>query len=436
MTAISSALRAVSRSSLPLALLSAVSVSAIANAQDTTKTTSSVGAAQAATVASGAFEIRGLKGLFWDGIDKYYKAVEWMPNHGMNWLMLCYTAYPESARDWRKDYTAEQTAEMRELVTRGDDRGVTICLSFNPGIWSDPPLEHSSEEDYQAAWRKVEAAHKIGIYWIALCLDDIRRELTPADKEKYGTLQAAQIAFTNRLWDDMQKLSPRPKLIFCPSAYTTRDMEKHRDYIEYVGRELAPEIDIFWTGPDVVSKRITAEDAAVVEKWFRRKPFVWDNYPVNDMFHSTDRPWQPLLAPLKHRSADLPQAVSGILFNPMREWEASKIPLVSVANFLRDPRSYDAAKQPELMMAEYSAPAREAVELLMKHYGQAFVGEPGFPPAPVMDTSENATASATDLKRIREILSAGTPEMKQLWEDVKETVEKDITRAEQQSKSE
>jgi hyaluronoglucosaminidase len=418
------------RASLSVAVLSALACSGAAtDSQATSAPASAVD--QKAAVAPGAFEIRGLKGLFWDGIPKYYEAVEWMPKHGMNWLMLCYTAYPESAREWRKDYTPEHIAEMRELVTRGNDRGVTICLSFNPGIWSDPPLEHSKEEDYQAAWRKVEAAHKIGIYWIALCLDDIRRELTPADKEKYGTLQAAQIAFTNRMWNDMQKLSPRPKLIFCPSAYTTVDMQAHPDYIQQIGKELAPEIEIFWTGPEVVSKHITAEDSAVVEKWLGRKPFVWDNYPVNDMFGGGDRPWRPLLAPLKNRSADLPGAVSGILFNPMKQWEANKLPLVAVANYLRDPRGYDPAKQPELMLAEYSGPAREAAELLMKHYGSSFWGDPTFPPAPAMDTPEQAKAAVADLNRVREILTAGTPEMKQLWEDVKESVEKDIAKAEQ-----
>lgn len=399
-----------------LSLLLAVAPAAAAPAEN-----------QSLEIAADAFEIRGLKGLFWDGIDKYYQAVDWMPKHGMNWLMLCYTAYPESARDWRKDYTPEHTAEMKELVTRANDRGVTVCLSFNPGIWSKPPLEHSSEDDYQAAWRKVKLAHEIGIYWIGLCLDDIKKQLTPADQEKYGTLQAAQIAFTNRLWDDMKKLSPRPKLIFCPSAYTTAEMKKHMAYITAIGKELDPEIDIFWTGPGVVSASITVADAEEVEAWLQRKPFIWDNYPVNDMFHGTPRPWRPLLAPLKNRSADLPKAVSGILFNPMREWEASRIPLVSVANYLRDPANYNPADQEKAILAEYEEPEKTAVRLLMKHYGWAFAGEKGFPPGPRADDSETTRAALADLDKTKEILTGGTAAMKQLWEDVKPTVEADQT---------
>jgi hypothetical protein len=382
-----------------------------------------------AAIKPGAFEIRGLKGLWWAGIDKYYKAVEWMPKHGMNWLMLCYTAYPESGKDWRQDYTPQHLAEMRELVTRGNDRGVTICLSFNPGIWSKPPLEHSSEADYQAAWRKVKAAHDIGIYWIGLCLDDIHRALTPADQEKYGTLQAAQVDFTNRLWRDMQALTPRPHLIFCPSVYFTADMLKHQDYINYVGEKLDPQIDIFWTGPGVVYSSITTADCAQEEKWLRRKPFIWDNYPVNYMFGQTDRPWRPILAPLDGRYKELPAATAGILFTPMMQWEVIEIPLVSVADYLRDPRGYDPSREKARILAEYQPPVRDAVDLLMKYYGSAFVGQPGYPPGPAVSDPGKRAQVIADLTKIREILQAGPPDAKQLWEDVKPTVEADLKAA-------
>ena len=366
------------------------------------------------------FSIRGLKGLFWEGIEDYYKAVPYMANHHMNWLMLCYTAFPESGRDWRKDYSDVHLSEMKELVTRAEDKGITVCLSFNPGIWSKPPLCHSCEEDYQASWRKVKAAHKIGIYWIALCLDDIAKELLPEDKAKYGTLQAAQIAYTNRLWKDMQALDPRLKLIFCPSAYTTREMKQHMDYTLAIGNELAPGIDIFWTGPEVVSKTISVADAEEVAGWLRRKPFVWDNYPVNDMF-----PWRPLLAPLDGRDPHLAGAVSGILFNPMKQWEASRIPLVSVADYLNNPNDYSTRDQLGKVLKEYQQQDQEAIKLLIKYYGSTFVGEPGYPPGPKLDGGD-IQSTVEELQHLQKLLAEGSPEMQKLWNDVKATVEADI----------
>ncbi len=377
-------------------------------------------AAQNSSVPSpSAFEIRGLKGLFWEGIDKYYKAVPWMADHNMNWLMLCYTAYPESGTDWRADYSDQHLAEMKELVTRAGDKGITVSLSFNPGIWSKPPLCHSCEEDYQAAWRKVKDAHSIGIYSIALCLDDIARELLPADKEKYGTLQEAQVDFVNRMWRDIQSLSPRPQFIFCPSAYTTDDMKRHMDYTLTIGEKLAPGIEIFWTGPTVVAETITVADTNLVAGWLKRKPFIWDNYPVNDMF-----PWRPLLAPIDGRDANLAGAVSGILFNPMKQWEANKIPLVSVADYLSDPAGYNPAEADGKVLAEYPAQDHPAIRLLTKYYGSSFVGEKNYPPGP--QAGSNNAEIVADLKKLQSLMRDGSPEMQALWADVKDTVEADL----------
>lgn len=374
--------------------------------------------------SSAAFEIRGMKGLFWDGIEKYYQAVPWMAEHNINFLMLCYTAYPESARDWRKDYSDEQLAEMKELVTRSNDAGITVCLSFNPGIWSKPPLCHSCEDDYQASWRKIKDAHDIGIKWIALCLDDIHKDIVPADRDKYGTLQEAQVAFVNRTWEDMKALSPDMKLIFCPSAYTTKEMKMNLEYTRVIGSKISPEIDLFWTGPDVVSKTITVAEAQEAEQLLKRKPFVWDNYPVNDMF-----PWRPLLAPLDGRDPELAGAVSGILFNPMKQWEASKIPMVSVAEYLNNPAEYDPAEAKVKILAEYPEPQRPAIELLMKFYGSSFVGEDDYPPGPQIENAEDAGRVLADLRKLRTLLT-DSAELQPLWNDVRETVEADIKRAE------
>ena len=377
--------------------------------------------------AEGAFEIRGLKGLYWDGMEKYEKALPWMADHGMNWLMFCYTSFPESARDWRKDYSAKQLADFKDFTARAQDKGVTVCLSFNPGIWSNPPLSHSSEADYQTAWRKVRDCHAVGIQWFALCLDDIKKQLTPEDKAKYGDLQTAQMEFTNRLWKDMQTLKPVPKLIFCPSAYTTEHMKEHAEYTAYVGKHLDPSIDIFWTGPTVCSASISVADAQEAEKLFGRKPFVWDNYPVNDMFPKL---WRPLLAPLKNRDPKLPGAVSGILFNPMKQWEVNKIPLESVAAYLNDPVGYKDSN--EYSLADFPDKDREAGKLLVKLYGHSFLGEKDYPPTPDISTPERAAQAIKDLEDLKRLLTQECKDcdrMKAIWEEIRVTAEKDLENA-------
>jgi hyaluronoglucosaminidase len=369
------------------------------------------GAAPASTpAAQPAFALRGIKGLWWDGMEKYRLALPWVAKHDMNFLMFCYSSFPASGKDWRSDYTADERAGFRELAQQAKELGVELCLSFNPGIWSKPPLTYSSEEDYQLAWMKVKSVHALGIHSFALCLDDINTQLQPGDAEKFKTLEAAQVYFTNRLWNDMKSLSPRPRLIFCPSAYTTGEAEKHVAYIKKIA-ELDPAIFVFWTGPEVCSPTITAKDAEQFARWIGRKPIIWDNYPVNDMF-----PWRPLMAPVKGRSADLGGAVEGLMANPMKQWEASKIPLATLAAYLSHPADYEPARALAAAIDEYPSGQRDAIRALLSVYGTTFLGDRAYPPKP---------RDAEQLRKLQEALTK-TDGLKPLWTDIQPTLESDL----------
>jgi hyaluronoglucosaminidase len=363
--------------------------------------------------AHAGFEIRGIKGLYWDGLEKYRLALPWLAEHDQNFLMLCYTSFPASAKDWRADYTPAEIDGIKQLAADAEKLHVTLCASFNPGIWSKPPLVYADEHDYQLALRKVQKLHEAGILWFGLCLDDISRKLDAADVAKYKTLEAAQVDFVNRLWSDTKKLDPRCRLIFCPSAYTTEDAEKHLDYIRTIGDGIDPEVMIFWTGPRVCSPSITGKDARHIATLIKRKPFVWDNYPVNDMF-----PWRPLLAPMKNRSADLPAECAGYLANPMKQWHASKIPLGTVARYTSNPQSYDPQRAMREVIDEYPADQRPAIEALLKIYGTTFLGEANYP----------ARLNRLDeCKKVQQLLSQNH-ELDPLWQDIKPTLDGDIAK--------
>lgn len=374
------------------------------------------------------FEVRGIKGLWWEGMAKYEQALPWLAEHDLNFLMLCYSSFKASGMDWRADYAPEEMEQIRNLAAKGRKLGVSVCLSFNPGIWSKPPLVYSSDADYRTAWNKVRGVHALGVNWFALCLDDIGRELTPEDKSRFGTLQEAQAYFVNRLWRDMKMLRPRPKLIFCPSAYLTDDAKNHLDYINTIGEKIDREVMMFWTGPQCCSASITAEDARVFEKWIRRKPFVWDNYPVNDMF-----PWRPLLSPLKDRSADLASAVSGYISNPMKQWRISTIPLTTTALYLNDPAGYVAEKAIEQAISAFPKDQQSAVRLLVELYGSSFWGENDFPPQPRPADRGAALRILPKYRVLRKMLSTDG-DLRDIWEEVKPTLEQDIAALERKTR--
>ena len=378
---------------------------------------------------SSPFAIRGIKGLWWDGIQKYRMALPWIASHGMNFMMFCYSSFPASGARWRTDYTATEQHDMGSLAIRARRYGVQLCLSFNPGLWSDPPLQYSSERDMALAIRKIRLVHRLGIDWFAICLDDINREMQPMDRERFPDIASAQIHFVNGVYAEMRRIGPGMRLIFCPSAYTSDDALRHRSYIEAVGRGLDPRILVFWTGPVVCSPTITSADARQFGAMIRRKPLLWDNYPVNDML-----PWRPLLAPVRGRSADLGSAVAGYMANPMREWHASKLPLASLAEYLRSPRTYDYRVAAERAAKEWPVGDRPAIRALQALYGGAFLGEPAYPPTPVAAATTDIRRKAAELRRAQELLAA-RPALAPLLADVAPTLMEDLAGLERRSRN-
>ena len=64
------------------------------------------------------FALRGIKGLWWDGLEKYKLALPWVAEHRLNFLMFCYSSFPASGKDWRSDYTSAELAGFKELAAQ------------------------------------------------------------------------------------------------------------------------------------------------------------------------------------------------------------------------------------------------------------------------------------------------------------------------------
>src|SRR6202012_4952956 len=104
--------------------------------------------------------------------------------------------------------------------------------------------------------------------------------------------------------------------------------KRPKNYLEDIGKKLAPEIEIFWTGEEVCSRKMGVGHVKRVGKQRRRKPFLWDNYPVND---------GPRMSQFLHLRAftGRPQAIAsrlaGHAINPALQPTLSLIPVLTLA---------------------------------------------------------------------------------------------------------
>ena len=185
-----------------------------------------------------------------------------------------------------------------------------------------------------------------GVRNFGLLLDDIDEELSDEkDREVYKETVNAHIDLIQRYHSFLMQLDPSNKLTVCPTVYNGRGNEY---YISKLGQNISPLISIFWTGRDICSRELTSLEAINFTQHTRHKPLYWDNYPVNDCSMHNEMHISPLI----NRDTDLWKYSSGLISNCMEYAECSKIPLLTVADYLWDSENYDPQKSWERAIKE------------------------------------------------------------------------------------
>jgi protein O-GlcNAcase/histone acetyltransferase len=101
-------------------------------------------------------------------------------------------------------------------------------------------------------------------------------------------------------------------------------------YLETVGRQLDADIDILWTGPEIVSREIPVESILALQARLRRPPVIWDNLHAND--YDGRRLY---CGPYSGRRRELRSAVRGILSNPNTEFPVNYVAIRTLAAYLQ-----------------------------------------------------------------------------------------------------
>lgn len=125
-----------------------------------------------------------------------------------------------------------------------------------------------------------------------------------------------------------------PKIALCPAYYSDDPIldqvfgARPDGYVEALGQGLPPEVDLFWTGPKVVSTELAPAHLADVAARMGRKPLIWDNGAVND-----SRALSPFLPldPALDRGRALAEHVAGLLVNPINQPGLAMMPLAKIA---------------------------------------------------------------------------------------------------------
>lgn len=278
--------------------------------------------------------IEGFYGRNWRR-DERHTVFGWMQDAGMNTYIYGPKDDVHIRARWRSLYDQDALADLAELKAATEAQGLQFIASLAPCL----DITYSDPFDRASLLARVDQLASIGITRLVLLFDDIPNELPLADRAHFSSFAAAQADLANTVLAHLRPLGG--EVLFCPTEYCGRmaggDVTQSA-YLTALGAKLAPQIGIFWTGPEIVSETIDATGLLAVTQVLRRKPLIWDN------FHANDYDIRRVHAgPLGGRSADILPLVAGWITNPNNEAEANFVPIHTTGQFLQGTVDTDAA---------------------------------------------------------------------------------------------
>ena len=233
-------------------------------------------------------------------------------------------------RQWREPWPDTHVENLNHLASTYTSRGVDWGIGFSP---YEIYLSFDSAAE-KALQQKLEAINRLNPDILCVLLDDMKGDVSG--------LAEIQAEVFNRIAEQ----STARRLILCPTYYSFDPiLEKvfgamPEGYWDDLGRRIDPAVNFFWTGPKVCSTEYPEAHLREVTERLGRKPFIWDNYPVND---SESRSKRLNLGAYENRPPQLADLTAGHAINPMNQALLSQIPIWTLADSYRSESSYDPA---------------------------------------------------------------------------------------------
>jgi hypothetical protein len=214
--------------------------------------------------------IEGFYGRPWSW-DERAATIAFLAPHGYGFFLYAPKVDAYLRRRWQEDHPRE----MADALARLAGRCAELDVRFGVGISPFEVAEFGTSER-EALGRKLAFFDALGVKDLAILFDDMRGDVPG--------LADRQIEIVD--WAAGRTVADR--VIVCPSYYTDDPVldrvfgQRPDGYLERLGEGLDPRIEIFWTGEEVCSREYSPGHLRRVADQLRRKPFLWDNYPVND----------------------------------------------------------------------------------------------------------------------------------------------------------
>ena len=270
--------------------------------------------------------IEGFYGRPWSWEERA-DTVTMLAPYGYRFYHYAPKADPYLRRRWQEDHPQAMADALAELASVCRDAGVRFGIGLSPY-----ELYLGFDDEARAALdRKLDFFRALGVDDLAILFDDMR-----GDTPDLATRQL-------EILDWIGARSPASRMLVCPSYYTDDPVldrvfgRRPAGYLERLSAGLDERVEIYWTGEEVCSREITPAHLDTVAERIGRKPFLWDNYPVND----GQRMSQYLhLRAFTGRPAEIASHISAHGINAALQPTLNRIPALTLAERYRGEAGY------------------------------------------------------------------------------------------------
>ncbi|HUH13881.1 MAG TPA: beta-N-acetylglucosaminidase domain-containing protein [Longimicrobiales bacterium] len=263
--------------------------------------------------------IEGFYGKPWTWRERR-DTVAFLAPHGYRFYLYAPKADPWLRRRWREPHPSEVAEPLAALAAACREVGVRFGVGVSPYEIFHQPFDDATRRTLAD---KLAYLDGLGIDDLAILFDDMR-----GDRPDLAERQAEIVAFA-------LERTAASRVIVCPSYYTDDPVldrvfgARPPGYLERLGELLDPAIEVFWTGEEVVSRAFSPGHLSRVTEQLRRRPFLWDNYPVND----GQRMSQYLhLRGFTGRPQEMADLIAGHGVNPALQPTLTRIPALTLVD--------------------------------------------------------------------------------------------------------
>lgn len=274
--------------------------------------------------------IEGFYGPTWEN-GKRLSVMKLMASYGMNTFFYAPKDDIYHREKWRELYPENELENLKNLFNVANENYLDFHWTIGPGL----TYRYTSDEDFTILINKIKNIYDIGIRNFGLLLDDIPWEFQYEEDEKaFDSVVDAHIFLVNKTYAALKDIDASIKLTVCPTQYSG-DCNEY--YITKFGSNIPADVDLFWTGAEICSRVLTVRESNEFTYSTVHRPLYWDNFPVNDceMFQEMH------MGALIGRDKELYKHCEGIISNVMEFAECSKIPLMTIADYLWNPLTYN-----------------------------------------------------------------------------------------------